>query len=61
MKQDVLYDVVAAKTPKELAEIVNAGLKQGWELVGGVSCAATVDRAVYESIFLQAVIRPKTN
>lgn len=51
------YDLIIEDDYKVFIEKVNRRLDQGWELIGGVCLAETVDRGDYDSRYVQAVIK----
>jgi len=52
------YQVITHPTPPEFVNLVNRALKEGWQLVGGISTIAVPkDENTYQILFSQALAR----
>jgi hypothetical protein len=55
--KDKRYEVVQDPDPAKLATIVEEMMKQGWEPLGGVSCALSESDEFRYKLFAQAMIK----
>ncbi len=52
------YKVITHHTPPEFALQVSQALKEGWQLIGGVSITAVLKEAgVYQMVYTQALAK----
>ena len=52
------YKVITDHTPPEFAQQVSQAIKEGWQLIGGVSTIAVLKEAgVYQMVYSQALVK----
>lgn len=52
------YKVITHHTPPEFGQLVSKALKEGWQLIGGVSTTAVLkETGVYQIVYSQALAR----
>lgn len=52
------YKVITDHTPPEFAQKVSQAMKEGWQLIGGVSTIAVLKEAgVYQIVYSQALAK----
>jgi hypothetical protein len=52
------YKVITHQAPPEIANLVNQALKEGWQLIGGVSITSVPKEAgIFQIIYSQALAR----
>ena len=52
------YKIITSHTPIEIGQLVSQALKDGWQLIGGVSTTAFLKEVVvYQIVYSQALVR----
>ncbi|MEN5306128.1 DUF1737 domain-containing protein [Chryseobacterium cucumeris] len=52
------YQIITHQAPPEFAKLVNQALKEGWQLIGGISTTAVPkDENTYQIFFSQALAK----
>jgi hypothetical protein len=57
MKRVLEYKIVSDDCPDIMQKAVNDCLRQGWRLLGGISCALSESDEYYYALYAQSLVR----